>query len=184
MRCTWQSKSLEGQSSKPWIRLAIPHFPGNLNIALDKTLDGSSPGAPGILVSLVRFSAFRTITLIRWADAWYCSRMRTFPKVTAPPTELFLRPNDSWELTLYEKMRKKIHKNVSFLLEDSTKAVDLWSEPCQYPLSAIERGNLNQIKKPSEDPSALHLKWLKANQEYKLSWLTVVRRNRFSDHPS
>lgn len=61
----------------------------------------SLPGAPGIRVSLARFSAFRTITLMRWASVWYCSRMNSWPKARGTHTELFLLwPNVSWELTL------------------------------------------------------------------------------------
>ncbi|TNN64009.1 hypothetical protein EYF80_025732 [Liparis tanakae] len=46
------------------------------------------------------FSAFRTITLMRWAGVWYCSRMNSWPKARGADTELFLPPNASWELTL------------------------------------------------------------------------------------
>lgn len=70
------------------------------------------PGVPGIRVSLARFSAFRTITLMRWASVWYCSRMNSWPKARGTHTELFLWPNVSWELTLWgseggEKPRDK-----------------------------------------------------------------------------
>lgn len=67
------------------------------------------PGAPGIRVSLARLSAFRTITLIRWARVWYCNRMNSWPKARGTHTELFLWPHVSWELTLCRRWegRKK-----------------------------------------------------------------------------
>lgn len=61
----------------------------------------SLPGAPGMRVSLAKFSAFRTITFMRCATVWYCSRTKSCPKARGTQTELFLWPSVSCELRLW-----------------------------------------------------------------------------------
>lgn len=109
------------------------------------------PGAPGIRVSLARLSAFRTITLIRWARVWYCNRMNSWPKARGTHTELFLWPHVSWELTLCRRWegRKKMgrfNKRTSVFLRAVTavrEGVNWTEEPSER--SRVQENELELV---------------------------------------
>lgn len=132
----------------------------------------SLPGAPGSRVSLVRLSAFRTITLMRWPSIWYCSRMNSWPKARGTHTKLFLWPNVSWELTLWGEERGKDQ-----VIKEKERKRESQQEGETFPLSLSRCSLLHLRSRESNETKERSQEKFSFVSEWDDQWIDTVRIN-------